>query len=257
METIEWPVSYAGCGPCPEDAQPFEGMAVEYLWNWTGQRYGLIALDVRPCLTGCYGSTMYDGPGGLRPLQGNPGSSTVPNTSLVTSCGRCRGSRCDCSMLNSLVLPAPVAEITSVTIDGVVLDPAAYTVYDDRYLMRMDGGEWPRCQDFTQAAGLEGTWSVAYKRGIAAPEGGSIAAGVLACELAKAACNSSSCQLPQRLQSITRQGVTMAVLDPFEGLDSGRTGIWLIDSWVASVTKAPRGGSVRSVDVSPSTRRWK
>src|SRR3546814_4772015 len=50
-----------------------------------------------------------------------------------------------------------------------------------------------------------------------------ISAGRLANELAKAACNDKSCGLPQRVQSITRQGVTVAVLDSFDDIDTGHT----------------------------------
>jgi hypothetical protein len=32
-------------------------------------------------------------------------------------------------------------------------------------------------------------------------------------------------------------------------VEKGRTGIWLVDSWVASVTKPKRGGHVYSVDI--------
>jgi hypothetical protein len=96
--------------------------------------------------------------------------------------------------------------------------------------------------------GSENTWSVTYQQGKPVPVGGQIAAGLLACELAKAACGDKSCGLPQRVQSITRQGVTVAVLDAFDDIDTGHTGIWLIDSWVASVTKRPRRWRVLSPD---------
>jgi hypothetical protein len=96
------------------------------------------------------------------------------------------------------------------------------------------------------------TFQITYQRGVPVPTGGQLAAGLLACEYAKALCNDSSCQLPKRVQSISRQGVTVAaVLDSFDDIDTGHTGIWLIDSWVASVTKsAPRWPSrVYNVDM--------
>ena len=256
--SVEWPVDYevAGLRDCSENPAPFECMAVDYLWNWTAKRYGLTLLDVRPCLQDCASVTYHDGPGDRR---GRTGRTLLLFSGergiLSTYCARCRSATCSCSLLTSLALPSPVAEVLRVEIAGEALDPAAYTVYDDRYLTRIDGGAWPRCQDFEAPLGDPGTWRVVLKQGVPVPSGGRIAAAVLSCELAKAAAGSSSCRLPQRLQSITRQGVTMAVLDPFEGLDNGRTGIWLIDSWIASVTQAPRGGSVRSVDIDPSTRR--
>jgi hypothetical protein len=221
------------------DQTALEEMAGRYLWAWTGGVFGLCPLEVRPCLGACNAhSTFWDG--GL---------------SVWVNCGVCGKGSCTCKMLNSVALPGPVDSIESVAVDGVLLPTSAYVVYDNRFLVRVDGGEWPRCQDLGQPATAPDTWLVAYTRGIPVPQGGQIAAGILACELAKAAAGASSCQLPKRIQSITRQGITVTLLDPFEGLDDGRTGIWMIDSWVASATKPPKGGSVRSVDVSPGTRR--
>ena len=83
---------------------------------------------------------------------------------------------------------------------------------------------------------------------------------MLAWELSKAVECPDECELPQRVQSVTRQGVSVTVLDQFEDLDEGRTGIWLIDSWVASVTRPPSGGSVLSPDLwchHPSGARWR
>jgi hypothetical protein len=41
----------------------------------------------------------------------------------------------------------------------------------------------------------------------------------------------------------------------FEGLDEGKTGIWLIDSWVASVMKSDIGFSLASPDIRGGSRR--
>src|SRR3546814_20637846 len=80
---------------------------------------------------------------------------------------------------------------------------------------------------------------------------------MLAVERAKAACNDKSCGLPRRVQSVTRQGVTVAVLDAFDNIDEGHTGIWLIDSWVASVVRRPRKMRVLHPDRMPHRHRQK
>ena len=91
--------------------------------------------------------------------------------------------------------------------------------------------------------------------GTPVPAGGQVAAGLLSLEMAKALAHDSSCKLPQRWQSITRQGVTITAQDLFEDLNEGRTGLWLVDSWVASVTQPKRvGGRVFSPDI-PRTGR--
>jgi hypothetical protein len=142
-----------------------------------------------------------------------------------------------------------------VQIDGEVLDPSAYRVDNGRLLVRQDGGRWPTCQDMGAALGEDDTWGITYDKGYPVPAGGQIAAGLLANELAKAACNDRSCGLPQRVQTVTRQGVTIAVLDAFDDIDEGHTGIWLIDSWVASVVRRPRRMRVLSPDRMPPRYR--
>jgi hypothetical protein len=69
--------------------------------------------------------------------------------------------------------------------------------------------------------------------------------------LAKALINDRTCGLPQRIQNITRQDVSVTVLDSFEGIDEGHTGIWVVDSWIASVTKPLQFSSVTT----PETHR--
>ena len=224
-----------------------EEAATAYLWNWTRRRYGLCSVTLRPCRDDCGGST-YRGATGV-PIAGTyghtVGGSWVPV--LVNGdwynvrCGGC-GSRCSCTVVHDLVLPGPVDSVTEVKVDGAALDPSAYRVDNHRRLVRLDGEGWPWCQNMAEADTEDGTWSVTYMQGTPVPAGGQIAAGTLACELAKAVCGADDCRLPTRVQTITRQGVTIGVLDTFEGLDAGKTGLWAVDSWVASVTQAASGG---------------
>jgi hypothetical protein len=101
-----------------------------------------------------------------------------------------------------------------------------------------------------QPAGNPGTWSIEYIAGIPVPKGGQVAAGILAVELGKAALKDSTCALPSRVQTITRQGVTMAILDTFEDLAKGRTGIPRIDMWIQSVNVIRSAATIASsVDV--------
>ena len=64
------------------------------------------------------------------------------------------------------------------------------------------------------------------------PPGTSAIVGWLACEYAKAAAN-KACSLPERVQSITRQGVSWTVLDPQDFLTKGYTGMGRLDHWLA------------------------
>lgn len=262
----DWPISFSSCTSCePLFSLPasgiavFEEMATAFLWNWTGQRLGVCEVTVRPCRDGCtegmstyYGSGPYPsaglGAGPWRPV-------IISGQWYNLGCARC-GDTCSCTHTPAISLPGPVDSITAVTIDGEVLAESAYRVDNHKILVRTDGDEWPSCQDLSAAAGEPGTWTITYEQGIPVPMGGRVAAGLLACELAKAACGDGSCGLPQRVQTITRQGVTVAMLDAFDDIDTGHTGIWVIDSWVASMMKPKPRSRVYSPDIPrPSPRR--
>lgn len=285
-ELCDWPINYSACGATPGDptAEPpipastgckalddltaeerevFEQMAAAMLWNWTGQVFGVCEVVIRPCQSGCASAARWRETfwgRGPYPWQGDiDGGSWVPlligGQWYNMGCG-CAGT-CSCAEEgpNALRLPGPIVAITSVKIDGAIVDPSEYQVLYNRLLVRNDGTPWPSCQNLLADSSQENTFEVTYQRGIEVPIGGQISAGVLACELAKAACNDSSCQLPKRIQTLTRQGVTVGFSDDFSGLDEGKTGIWLIDSWTASVKTPQRLGraSVRSVDVPKRT----
>lgn len=263
----------------PETRAQLEAMAVDFLYRWTGGSLGLCPVTIRPCKTECTeGVSPYNGGGssaGFAP-------ALIRGQWFNVSCGQC-GDNCGCGYTPSVDLPGPVAGIEQVVIDGQILDPAAYRVDNWRYLVRTDGGDWPTCQDMTrpsapatplvdvvvpdngpttggtaitvtgsgfdETADRRDTFEITYLRGREVPYGGQIAAGLLACELAKDACGDKSCRLPRRVSSIDRQGVSV-VFDDFSGLDAGTTGIYLIDSWVTSITKPRRPSFVRSPDLS-------
>lgn len=257
----DWPINYAGCEPddtfasLPASGQEtFEDAATEYLWRWTKMRFGTCVATLRPCrLAPSEGMSTY-GP----PLLWPTGARSTWTPALVggswynLSCGS-RG--CGCSDGSTLHFEKPVREVLTVSVDGETLDPSAYRVDNGTMLVRQDGGKWPQCQDISAPLGGPGTWAVTVVTGNPVPVGGQLAAGKLARELALAACGSSKCELPKRWQSITRQGVTIsAAIDLFKGLDEGKTGIWLIDSWVASVVKPDMGVSIASPSLRPTGR---
>ena len=222
--------------------------ATSLLWQWTGRVYGLCELTVRPCRRDCVSSTYQ----GIAGVPSNLGANMPFLPVLINgeffnlSCGRsCRD--CSCTKTPEVGLPGPVDSIVDVEIDGQTLASSAYRLDNRYWLVREDGEQWPTCQDLAKPLGEDGTWAVTFKTGTPVPKGGQLAARVLACEMAKAALG-RECELPQRVQSVTREGVSIAVLDSFEGLESGRTGIWLVDSWVTSVTKSPRRARVLSPD---------
>lgn len=230
--------------PAPLSSMPasgaafYEQMAAEYLWRWTGQKLGQCTLSVSLCREDCWeGQSTYFGSGPVPSFGGLWRPVIIGGLWYnIGMCGFCQ-DKCGCSSGDTVKLPGPVASVSSVTVSGIVLDPSAYRVDNWNLLTRLDGQKWPEC----------GT-QITYVRGTAVPTGGQIAQGVLAVQLAKAVCNDKSCALPQRVKSIVRQGVTIDMIDTFQDIEKGYTGIWAIDSWIASVNKPPRRGVVRSVD---------
>lgn len=249
-----------GCGPInaltPSQRANFERMAGEMLWNWSDRVFGLCDVKIRPCRSGCtsaaYWRETFWGRGPYPWMNRVNTGSWVPlligGQWYNLDCG-CAGA-CSCAEEGptALRLPGPVESVSEVKIDGEVLPPSAYQVLYNRVLVRLDGKVWPACQDLMADSDKPNTFEVSYRRGVPVPTGGQVAAGILACELAKAACNDGTCQLPQRIQTLTRQGVTIGFNDDFSMLDQGKTGIWVIDSWTASVRKPPSHAGVRSPD---------
>lgn len=151
---------------------------------------------------------------------------------------QCGGN--SCSGGDEITLDGIIGRVDEVKIDGAVLDSTSYEVQDHKYLVRTDGGSWPR----------RGSLEVTYVKGYLPGVQGNYAAGVLALELMKA-CVGLACSLPPGVQSITRGGVSFEV----QTQAFFRNGVQLpaVDMYVAQynpnqLRQAPiiRSGSKRS-----------
>lgn len=251
--TCDWPVDYGACGKCPELAdvsseqrELFENMAIDLLWRFTDKQFGLCEVTVRPCAAERYSrASTFQGRGPRVELE----AVRIDDVLRAFSCGCTRSCACSLESAASLRLPGPVDSIVKVVIDGETLDASAYRLMYGNVLVRADRSGWPLQQDLLAADDEVGAFAITYKYGDAVPAGGQAAAGKLACQLAKAYCGSKDCQLPERVQTISRQGVTVGIADAFEGLERGRTGIWSIDAWIESVTRRKSFAGVRSPDL--------
>lgn len=125
----------------------------------------------------------------------------------------------------------PIQAVILVLVDGVALPSTEWEIRDYRWLTRTDGLRWPPGAGRVQ---------VTIQYGVLPPAGAEGAMQSLMCELAKACYTDQACRLPQRVTSITREGVTLAMLDPFEMLDKGRTGLFEVDLWLEAVNRATR-----------------
>lgn len=137
-----------------------------------------------------------------------------------------------------------VRQIVEVTVAGAVRDPATYRLARNGQLVDLTRRGWGVCgQDVV----------VRYLVGYPPPSAGKDAAALLAFELGKARAGVTSA-LPSRVTSLVRQGVTIGLLDTFRYLDAGRTGVYPIDLWLASVNRPAMGSAVWSPDLPTATR---
>lgn len=203
-------------------------LASYVMWAATGRRYGICTNVVRPCgndrRCGECGSYNFFN-GWMRPfiLDG-----------LWRNC-LC-GCPCDCKPHCQIKLAGWVDSVTEVLIDGVILAASAWRVDDNQWLVRTDGECWPTCQDYNVDVPAAGTLQVTYGRGEPIPLAVLDAAAVLACEFAKSCGDlAGSCRLPGRLQTLTRQGVTVSMIDIDRMLALGLTGITEIDMIITAV----------------------
>lgn len=140
---------------------------------------------------------------------------------------------------------SPVAAVTGVEIDGEAF--TEWRLLRSGWIERTDGQGWPVCT---------GTTEITYEFGEPPPAAGQFAAIELGIELAKALLGSNECQLPQRVVSITRQGISMTAMDPSEFMDKGKVGITSVDLWLSAVNPRAKaqGARVWSPDLPTTTR---
>ena len=141
----------------------------------------------------------------------------------------------------------PVTKIHSVrTRDGRILDPSSYYLVDHSTLQAAAGVPWTPCNV-----------EITYTYGSPIPIAGKMAARTLALEFAKLWSDDPDCMLPQRITSISRQGVSYTLLDSQDFIDDVRTGVYAVDLFLKSANpdKARNKSRVFSPDV-PRARRY-
>lgn len=205
--------------------------AMEYgaltVWAATGRRFGLCERTVRPCgkasSTFNNASGYYWAEGAWYPYVFNGQWRNCAGCAMSFGC-------CSCEPACQVWLPGPVYSIpaTGITIDDTVYDINLIGRVDDsQWLVRTDGDCWPQCQDYNVDSGT-GFFEVTYFKGQPVPNVLLRAAGELACEWARA-CAGADCRLPQRVTSISRQGVSVSMTDLDVLLKAGLTGVATVD----------------------------
>lgn len=122
-----------------------------------------------------------------------------------------------------------------------VVAPEEYEVIDRRYLRPTYGASWSACMPL----------DVTYTAGTPVPAAGQRAALILANELLKSRNGDTECQLPDRVTSLSRQGVSFTILDPQDFLKDGRTGLYEVDLFIVATNpdKARKRARVFSPDL--------
>jgi hypothetical protein len=141
----------------------------------------------------------------------------------------------------------PVTRIIAIrNKNGLILDPSSYYLVDHSTIQIKAGTAWTPCNV-----------EITYAYGVTVPVAGKMAARKLAIEFARLWSGDENCELPQRVTSVSRQGVSYTILDNQEFIDELRTGLYEIDLFlkVTNPDNARRKSKVFSVDT-PRARRY-
>jgi len=240
-------------------------VASQILWAITGRQFGTCQVSLRPCrlcsdpcCLPSFTNYAYDGYGygnyPYYPFHQEDG------TWVNKSCG-CQNN-CSCKDLCIVQLPYPVCTVDEVKVDGVILPASEYKVIDFEQLIYTPSATgtplpnncFPYCNDLTKPDTEVGTWSVTLTYGRPVPELVLLGAAEMACEIIKS-CVNKPCRLPQRISSVTRQGVSVSFLDTMDFLSEGLTGLYFVD--LAARVYNPRRLARRPAVFSPDVKgKW-
>jgi hypothetical protein len=128
---------------------------------------------------------------------------------------------------------------------GNVISPTKYYLAEHSTIIATPGASW-------SPSNIE----VTYSYGTEPPTAGKNAARLLAIELVKLYEGDDTCALPQRVTSISRQGVSYTLLDNQDFIDELKTGLYAVDLFLKTTNpdKARARSRVFSPDV-PQARR--
>ena len=190
----------------------------------SGFRVSTCPVVLRPCRTRCAPSVWIDAP---VLAWGDGFAPYIDGGRWYNACG-CRRDECGCGVIRELILPDQEVSNVTVRINGALLDRSAYRVDNGNRLVRMDGQDWPMCQDMNLPDGEDGTFSISYYVGLGPDDMLNYAAGLLAGEWYKA-CQGRDCRIPDTATRVVRQGISFEI----PSFDQGTSGIREVDNIIA------------------------
>lgn len=222
--------------------------ASQFMWRATGMQFGQCTVTLNLCKTDNCGC---EGEGGRSDFNHDYGfgfpwypAHLADGSWTNVSCNEC--SNCLCEKCR-IKIPYPACSVDELVIDGEIVPPENYYVLDFKELA------FSPAASGTCAISCGDTVTVTYGRPV--PELVRLAAQEFACQLIKK-CVGQPCDLPQRMTSITRQGVSVSFLDSMDFLKDGMTGIFTVD--LAIRTYNPHGLYKKpSVSSPDSLGKWK
>lgn len=139
-----------------------------------------------------------------------------------------------------------VVSITSISVGGSAVDPSEYELVNASIVRRTNLASWS----------IVSNPVITYVSGVEPPALGKLACRKLADEL-MLAIQGAECNLPTNVTSISRQGMSLQIIDPQAFLDKGRLGIYEVDLFltVANPGKAKKRPRVFSPDMRHPYRR--
>lgn len=175
-----------------------------------------------------------------------PGLITVTEAFECESSAIRRGTFCR-THTQGVRLRRPVRRIHYVVADATtanrrVIPASEYRLVNRTHLKPTRTATWHTCSDL----------EITYTYGAEPPQAGRRAAILLGNQLLKARIRPDECELPSRVTSISRQGISMTMLDPQDFLDDGRTGLYEVDLFLKAVN--PDKARVRSRVFSPDVK---
>lgn len=153
------------------------------------------------------------------------------------------GAPLSCGGVRIPLRNTPVRSITEITVGGEVVDPSLYYIRGNEEVVLASSSGYGLCDAPV----------ITYKYGVPPPYAGKLAAIELANEIVLSMAGASNCRLPERVSSVTRQGISISMVDPQTFLKEGQVGLYLVDLFIA--TANPTRSKKRPKIVSPDYRK--